>query len=52
MHAIILIQRENEKVSRQIYSFLEVKLRQSDGKSWAKIKIFVIKTQHCACKQF
>ena len=45
------IKNKNKKACRQIYSFLEVKLWQSDWKSWAKIKIFVIKMQHCACKQ-
>ena len=35
-----------KKGSRQMYSFLKVKLWQCDWKSWTKIKIFEIKTQH------
>ena len=39
--------KPHKNVSRQMYSFLELKLRQSDWKSWTKINmIFVIKTQH------
>ena len=39
-------EKNYKKASRETYSFLEVKLRQSDWKSWTKIKIFMIKTQH------
>ena len=34
--------RKHKNVSRQMYSFLEVKLRQSDWKSWTKINMIFV----------